>query len=179
MKIWIFTTKEVLEYLKLDEDKELKRASTVKAKKGDIVLVYRGYPHSNIKFIFKAKTDAYKDTNFRDDWDIAVNLDEKIEIPNPIEFNEMKNDPILGDWNIVRKNFMGSFFKIPPKKWDRLKTIILNKNPTLEDKIGSLTPDPNKKNRDVDQKWTFAINKNFYFNLQERDEIIWSISDIR
>jgi hypothetical protein len=33
MKKWIFTTKEVLEYLKLDEEDELKRAAPIKAKK--------------------------------------------------------------------------------------------------------------------------------------------------
>lgn len=173
MKVWVFTTKEVLEYIKLDENDEIKRASTPEAKKGDIILIYRGYPHSNIKFIFKAKSDSYNDPDFRESWDTAIDLFEKIEILNPIEFKEMNSDPILGDWNIVRKNFMGSFFEMPTKEWNRLKTLILEKNPELENKIRNLVPDAGN-NAIADQKWTFAINKDFYLNLKDQDEIIWN-----
>ncbi len=173
MKIWIFTTKEVLEYLKLDEDDKLKRAAPIKTKKDDIILIYRGQPHSNIKFIFKAKTDAFKNPDFREDWDIAIDLYEKIELKNPIEFSDMKDDPILSKWSIVRKNFMGSFFDMPSKEWDRLKTLIIEKNPELKNQIINLAPDENNSDN-IDQKWTFAINKDFYFDLKEQDEITWN-----
>lgn len=174
MKIWIFTTKEVLEYVKLDEDEELKRAAPLKAKKDDIILIYRGQPYSNIKFIYKARADAYKDTNFRDDWDIAIDLVDKIELEKPVEFSDMKNDPILSNWNIIRKNFMGSFFEMPSKEWDRLKTLIIDRNPELEDEIINLVPEKSNKKNTVDQKWTFAINKDFYFDLKDEEEIVWN-----
>ena len=174
MKTWIFTTKEILEYAKLDEDDKLKRAAPIQAKKGDVILVYRGKPHSNIKFIFTANNNAYKDTDFRDDWEIAIDLFDKIELKNPIRISEMKDDPILGEWNVVRKNFMGSFFEIHSKELNRLKTLILEKNPELEDKIESLFSGKSGQIDGSDQKWTFAINKDFYFNLQKLDEIIWN-----
>lgn len=181
MKIWIYTTKEIEEYLKLDEDEELKRASTDKAKKGDIILVYRGKPYSNIKYIFKAKTDAYTDKNFRDDWETAIDLDEKIVIPNPIEFSEMKDDTILGEWNIVRKNFMGSFFEMPSKEWDRIKKLILDKNPELKQEMDYLTPNQiiTQISEDHDdnngiKKWAFVIDRTFYDELKKRDEIKWN-----
>ena len=174
MKIWIFTTKEVLEYVKLEEDEELIRAAPINAKKDDIILIYRGKPYSNIKYIFKARSDAYKDTNFRDDWEIAIDLFDKIELENPIEISDMRDDTILSKWNIVRKNFMGSFFEMPSKEWDGLKTLIIEKNPELRYDIINLVPDEANSDESIDQKWTFAINKDFYFDLKEQDEIVWN-----
>ncbi|NYB26086.1 MAG: AAA family ATPase [Methanobacteriaceae archaeon] len=177
MKIWIFTTKEPLEYLKLDEGEELKRAATDRVKKDDIILIYRGKPYSNIKYIFKAKNDAYKDIYFREDWDTAIDLHEKIEIPHPIEYSEMKGDHILGEWNTVRKRFMGSFFKVPSREWERLKELIINKNPELEYDIGPITLKHDSDiNEDVNEtkNWTFAINKDFYYELKNSDEIVWN-----
>lgn len=158
MTIWIYTTKEIQEYRDLEENSEIKRSSTNKAKKGDIILIYRGKPYSNISYIFKAKTDAYEDKNFRDDWDIAIDLNEKIEIPNPLEIQEMRDDPILGNWNIVRKNFIGSFFKVPPKEWERFKALILEKNPELENDIENLE---NEKKAEL-MKDTGTISAGYY-----------------
>ena len=121
MKIWIYTTKEVLEYLKLDEEDQFTRASTNKAKKGDIIIIYRGSPHSNIAHIFTAGTDPYENKGYRDNWDIFIDLNNKIELDNPLKIKEMKNNPILREWNMVRKNFMGSFFEVPIKEGARDK----------------------------------------------------------
>jgi uncharacterized protein YjgD (DUF1641 family) len=149
MKIWIFTTKEPLEYLKLDEDEELKRSSTDKAKKGDIILIYQGNPYSNIQYIFKAKNDAYQDKTFRDDWETAIDLEDKVELKNPLTISEMKDDPILGQFGVVRKNFMGSFFEVPPKELKRFKTLILEKNSEIADDVNQLLSDHKTEKEDV------------------------------
>lgn len=173
MKIWIYTTKEIEEYVNLEEQSAIKRSGTPETKKGDMVLIYRGKPYSNIAYIFKAKNDAYKDDYFRDDWDIAIDLHEKIEISNPISFQELKNDPFLKNWNIVRKNFMGSFFNMPTPEWERLKEIILDKNPDLKDNLDSnheVSLEESIKEDDVN-KWAFAIKKNFYPKIVENEKI--------
>lgn len=149
MKIWIFTTKEPLEYMKLDEDEEIKRSSTDKAKKGDIILIYQGNPYSNIQYIFKAKNDAYQDKTFRDDWETAIDLEDKVELKNPLTINEMKDDPILGQFGVVRKNFMGSFFEVPPKELKRFKTLILEKNSEIADDVNQLLSDHKTEKEDV------------------------------
>lgn len=178
MKIWIYTTKEVLEYLKLDEDDELKRASTDKAKKCDIVLIYRGSPYSDIAYIFTAKTDPYEDKGYRDNWDICIDLNHKINLKNPLKIKDIKNNPILANWNIVRKNFMGSFFEVPNKEWEEIKQLILDKNPELESEINNIIPNnqiiKNIESSKENKKWTFAINKDFYYELKNSDEIIWN-----
>ncbi len=174
MRVWIYTTKEIEEYANLTDQSEIKRSSTDKTKKGDIVLIYRGKPYSNIAYILKAKTDPYKDEHFRDDWDIAIDLDEKIEIENPIKFQEMRNDPVLGEWGTVRRNFMGSFFEVPPNEWERLKKIILNKNPELDNQLRDILIGPVKTDYEPPQTWTFAIRADFYNYLQENDRIKWN-----
>ncbi len=140
MKIWLHTGKGAEAYILLEDEDEIIWASSKDTRKGDIVLMYRGFPHSDIAYIFKAKGDAHDDEYYRKKWRnaCAVDIHEKISIPQTIKIDEMRKNPILRKWGVVRKNFRGSFFEVPPKEWNEIKRLILEKNPELKDKIDEL-----------------------------------------
>lgn len=174
MKIWIYTTKEIEEYLKLDEDNELKRTSTDKALEGDIILIYRGRPHGNIAHIFKARTDPYEKKGFHPKVDYVIELSNKITLKNPIGIQEMRENPILGKFGVVKKQFMGSFFEVPPKEWNELKKLIKDANPETKDLINILEENPgseselNSKAAKFEEKITTRLEK----SREKYDEFI-------
>ena len=174
MRIWIFTTTGVESYLELEEKDEITRTSEKNVKEGDIVFIYRGSPHSNVAYFFKAKNNAYKNPNSKVKRDkYLVDIHQKVELQNPIIFSEMKKDPILSQWGPIKSNFIGSFFEVLPNELESFKTLILDKNPELENIIAPLESKHSLEENKI-KKWTFAINKDFYNDLKEQDKIKWN-----
>ena len=138
---WTFAVKDYF-YSKVKKMNELKWNSANEVKKGDIITVYTGSPHSSIDFILKAKTDSFEDEEIKEKWNKrAVIVYEKIEIPNPITLNELRENPILKEWGAVRFNFRKAHFKMSETEWQELKRIILEKNPELKPSIENLETD--------------------------------------
>lgn len=126
-------------YFEIRDNDEIKWSSAKEVKKGNIVCVYTGRPYSEIGFIFKAKTDLFEDEQIRRDWNkSAILVDNKIIIKNPITIKELRENSILGKWGAVRRNFMGSHFKMSDEEWNELKRLILEKNPELKNEIENL-----------------------------------------
>lgn len=164
MNFWIFTTKNVEEYKKLVENDSIKMAGPVGVKTGDIILIYRHDNYDNIKYIFEAQKNAYKDKNFIDDWDTAVDLTSKIVLEKPINLKEINENSFLKKSYAVKENFKGYFFDITEEEWNHFKNLILYKNPELEYKIDQFRH----------KKWFFVIQEYFYDKLKNKDEIVWN-----
>jgi len=166
MKIWIFTTKDADELRQLEDNDFIKMASPKDVNIGDIIIVYSQI-NNNIKYILEAQRKAYKDKNFRPPWEIFVDLSNKIELMDPLERDEIENDSQLESWSFVKGNFGDIFTEVPPKSWEPLKNLILNKNPSNSEYINHL----------MINKWFFAIQDSFYEELKMSNEIIWHSPD--
>lgn len=126
-------------YFEIRDKNVIKWNSAKEVKKGEIICVYTGKPYSEIGFIFKAKTDLFEDEQIRRDWNKpAILVNSKITIPNPINIKELRQNPILSQWGAVRRNFMGSHFKMSNEEWNELKKLILEKNPELVEPLNKI-----------------------------------------
>ena len=107
-------------------------AGNRKARRGDLALMYNLAPRSAIVAVFRCADDAYQNpfggwTGYR------VRITDKIAIPW-LTFKEMKADPILRDWNLIKLCFTGCLkYEVPSKIWARLRELIRAKDA----KIGS------------------------------------------
>ncbi len=126
-------------YSELKSKNEIKWNSAKEVKKGDIILIYTGSPYSNIGFILKAISDPFEDSEIRKAWDRpAIMVEKLLEIPEPIELSQLKENPILSNWGAVRMGFRGSHFKMSQEEWKEIIKLILGQNPELEVEILNL-----------------------------------------
>ncbi|TWT44678.1 hypothetical protein RAS1_10930 [Phycisphaerae bacterium RAS1] len=95
------------------------------ARRGDIVLMYCMTPRKSITHRFVAACDAYVDP-FDDAWTadrVCIELADRESLPW-VSLDEMRDDPILGKWGVVRSNFQGArAAPVPDKCWKRLTEI--------------------------------------------------------
>ena len=116
---------------------------TYEAQPGDLILLHKTV--YGIAQIYQISSEPYADGRFqctvRDmltvDTILLANLD------RPVSVAEMKADPVLREWGAVRRNFQKTIFRMNSVEWGALRTLIIEKNPTLRDTIaeGSLELD--------------------------------------
>ncbi|WP_414469261.1 AAA family ATPase [Methanobacterium sp. ACI-7] len=138
VKKWFFT-------VNMDLNPNFKQKSRIKwnsakeVKKGDILLFYCGKPHSHIGEIFIAESDPYEDQSTKEKWNgLAVDVNKIIDIKNPIEWNEIKENEIIKNNAAIKMHFGRSHFKVSNKEWEELKRIIIDKNPELIELINEI-----------------------------------------
>jgi hypothetical protein len=104
-----------------------------KARRGDLALMYLLRPRSAIVAVYRCASDAFRDP-FMQYWTgHRVQITDKIAIPW-LTLNEMKTDPVLRDWCMVKCFFNNCLrVEVTPIIWERIKEIIREKEP----KIGS------------------------------------------
>jgi len=103
-----------------------------KAKRGDIALMYHLAPRSAIVGLYRCYSDAYADP-LRPSWWTGGRgeLTDRIAIPW-ITMKEMKQDPILKDWGLVKRNFVGMLqLEVLPDAWNRIKELVASKDPDV------------------------------------------------
>jgi len=74
-------------------------------RRGDILLMYVLSPQSCIHSIWRAVSDGFADPFFHYHYAVAIGSMVKTK---PVTFQEMKNDPILGQKGLIRANLQGS-----------------------------------------------------------------------
>ena len=100
-----------------------------KAKRGDIALMYHLAPRSAFVGVYRCYSDAYHDP-FQPRWWTGGRgeLTDCIQIPS-ISAKEMRIDPVLKDWGLVKRSFVGMLqVEVPPPVWNRLKQLISQKD---------------------------------------------------
>jgi predicted RNA-binding protein with PUA-like domain/energy-coupling factor transporter ATP-binding protein EcfA2 len=136
---WILVTKNPEDWKELEQSEETTWSGNEDMKDGDVLLMYNTSPRSQIEFIFKANGDSYPDSFFEEEWNSpAVDVYQKIEIPNPVTFREMSENEILKEWNAIKIRFMGTVFNVPEDKWLEIKKLIIQKNPELKSLMNQL-----------------------------------------
>ena len=121
-----------------NEKNEIVWNSPKELKNGDIILFYCGQPLSHIADIFLAKNNPYENQDKNNTFKFSVDVLKKIELRNPIEWKEIKDNDVLESWAAVKMHFGRSHFKISNNQWKELRRLILEKNPELESDIENL-----------------------------------------
>lgn len=108
--------------MKLD-DNELTIPVNKPVRRGDKVLIYKTSPHNNLSHIFRVKHDSHKENG-----KFQMHLYDKININNPVNLKELKNNDSLNHWqNYFKKNF----YEVPLCNWGQIIGLILQKNPKI------------------------------------------------
>jgi hypothetical protein len=93
------------------------------ARRGDIALMYCVSPRSAITSIYRCVTDAYFDpfggwNGFR------AELKDRIAVPW-VTYGELRDDPIAGQWKLVRSRFQGLLkHEMPEDVWRRFIAMV-------------------------------------------------------
>ena len=125
-RVWIIATNDAFdEFEQIDQHgTESVGAWAINkgAKRGDLALMYCVRPRSAIVSVYRVLEDAHRDpfggwNGFRGE------VGEKIGLPW-ITLADMRNDPVLSQWKLVRGNFQGLLkHEVPENVWDRIKEI--------------------------------------------------------
>lgn len=104
------------------------------ARRGDLALMYCVSPRSAVVSVYRCATNAHRDpfggwNGYRGE------ITEKIPIPW-ITFAEMKADPVLKDWKLVRGNFQGLLhYEVPQEVWERIKEVVSEREPEAGERL--------------------------------------------
>jgi hypothetical protein len=93
-------------------------------RKGDLVLLWRTMPRSDIGYLIQARSDAY---SIADDpfakpkgWDYGCDYAPLYKFSMPLTVKDVRADPYLADWSALRGRFQGRVFAIRPEIWEHL-----------------------------------------------------------
>ncbi len=105
-----------------------------KAKRGDLALLYCVAPRSAIVALYRVVEDAHRDpfsgwTGYR------ATISDRIRLPW-IKIGDMKADPALSQWKLLKGNFQGLLqVELPENIWSRLVEIIAEREPDVAQKL--------------------------------------------
>lgn len=102
-------------------------------RRGDLALLWRTKPKSDIGYLLEATSDAYSLSHDRyakkQGWKYGCNHRSLFKFYRPLGIAEIRENPYLENWSALRKKFWGSAFAIPDDIWKRLTKILSKKNP--------------------------------------------------
>ncbi len=134
-RYWIMATKE--EYFKtLEAHSEIIWSGRKEMQQGDLVFMYRTAPEKAITDIFRVMDDPGFDPWFP--WGFRVNL-ERLSTIKDITFSDMRDDSVIGQWSIIKRQFQGVMTEpVPHSIYNQL----LEKLPEYIKKKFDLRPEP-------------------------------------
>jgi tetratricopeptide (TPR) repeat protein len=98
-------------------------------KRGDLVLLWRTMPKSDLGYLIQAESDAYSivEENIPG-WDYGCDYQVLYKFENPVTVKDLRNSPYFEDWGPLRCSFQHSNFRINPEYWAKLNELIVAKN---------------------------------------------------
>jgi hypothetical protein len=133
-RVWM----SFVDSLNIEDQRDLDHLSSVvwganrHARKGDVILIYRTAPFSDIKHLFVAGSNG-RATRKEDlsDTEYVVELENKISLPDPIQLAEIRKDKILRNWSFAKQQ-QGMLRRnqdiTDEGYWNRLLHLIVKKN---------------------------------------------------
>ena len=142
-------------------------------KRGDLVLLWRTSPKSDIGYLIQAKSDAYTilDENDRG-WPYGCEYKAFYKFESPVNLKDLKNNRFLDEWPPLRGNFQRSVYRIKPEDWDRLKGLLIQRNIGYKEIIESLEKRPVAEILELERKLEerlahdFSLLKKFGYDLE-------------
>jgi hypothetical protein len=100
-----------------------------RARRGDLLLMYCLMPRSEVVAAYRCDTDAYPDPFEQYYGGVWAEITGKVGFA-PITLAEMRKDPVLKEWSLVRMNFRGMMkTPVPEQMWQRLRELIAARDP--------------------------------------------------
>ena len=126
-----------------------------KARRGDLALMYCVSPRSALVSVYRVIEDAHRDPF--GGWNgYRGQISEKIPVPW-IKFSEMRADPVLNQWKLVKGNFQGLLhYEVPENVWRRLLEMIGERDAAVHERL-KLFRDAGKGVREIkvaEEQWT-------------------------
>jgi predicted RNA-binding protein with PUA-like domain len=90
---------------------------------GDLVLLYRARLKKDLAYLIETRSAAYSildDPGAKPGWDYGCDWEIIEKFPNPLTLGEMRSDPVLKDWGVLRANFRRRVYEITPDIWNHL-----------------------------------------------------------
>lgn len=94
---------------------------------GDLILLYRTAPKSDIAYLIRARSDAYslleEPVAAENGWKYGCDHEFIEKFARPLSLAEMKSDTALDGWGALRaggSGFLGSFYAVPADIWAHL-----------------------------------------------------------
>lgn len=95
-----------------------------KTEQGDLVLIYRTKPKKDLAYLIETRSAAYSLLDNaaakKRGWDYGCDYEVIEKFTKPLTLGEMKSDPVLKAWGVLRSNFRRKVCKIEPGIWDCL-----------------------------------------------------------
>ena len=95
-------------------------------KKGDLVLLWRTSPKSDIAYLIVAESDAYAIDH--PVWNYWCDFRFLYKFKNPLTISEIKKNIYLSDWNALRARFQGRSFGFEAGDWARVNELLASNN---------------------------------------------------
>ncbi len=103
-------------------------------RRGDLVLLYRTAPCSDIAYLLQAKSDSYDISGDEDaaemGWADGCDFASLAKLVNPLSLAEMQaDDRLMEEWSALRARFLRRAWRITPENWARLTRLLDDRNP--------------------------------------------------
>lgn len=86
---------------------------------GDEVLLYHTGDEKAVVAVMRAVSDPYPDPREKDDRLVVVDVVPVRRLPRPVTLREIKADPQLAEWDLVRNSRL-SVMPVPPRIWKKI-----------------------------------------------------------
>ena len=113
---------------------------------GDLVLLYRTAPKSDIAYLLRAEDNASSlvgDPGVGDhNWGYGCAYRSLYRFGTPLTYRAMKDDPYLDDWPALRDRFQRSAFAIPPPISRHLSSVLSHHCPEYSKALAKANQTP-------------------------------------
>jgi hypothetical protein len=137
---WLWVTRPKY-YMENGEDRELLKTGGVwtchkDTKPGDLVLVYRTKPKSDIAYILVSKTDSFPwSSRFpaHRNWEYGCEFECLKAFPDsPLKYTDLQKDPQMEEWNALKAKFFGqAAWRLDPEVWSKTIRRLDHLNPGI------------------------------------------------
>ncbi len=135
-RVWWFQAdgKNEDEMWLLEQEEELNWGANANARPGDLVVMHRTGPNSDLAYLFRVAAGPFDD----EVWGKAVTLTDKQPLTTPVPISELKQHPDLADWAFLR----GPYGKTARSwtddlraqgRWGPIRELIVGSNPDVAD----------------------------------------------
>lgn len=144
-RVWVFVVDahNAEDLRDLDHVDQIIWGSNPNTRRGDLVLMYRTAPYSDIPYIFQAESAPWRATRSDGtDMAFAIRLCGKIRLERPVKRSHLQAASSgLSDWSFIRmaQGIMQHKDDLTAKGvWKRLRRLIVSQNPSCAHALGSL-----------------------------------------
>jgi hypothetical protein len=143
-------------------------------KAGDLVLLYRTSPMSDIAYFIQAQSDAFplSDDDYARDhgWAYGCEYQSLFRFEAPVTIGQIKDDAALEDWPALRGRFQGKAFVIAPDIWQRLTQLLSDSNPGFRVALetAGVLPQEVSSEKDMEDRLTTNLRrlKEFGYDIE-------------